>query len=725
MKIAQKKKPQYGMWGLLLLAALYTGYCIGTLEKGSISLENLPELIRYVIFHPFPIRITEQTKNALLIGFVAWLFAFVTYIGNQRNYMFGREYGQAEFIEPDVVTKRMADKNQYNKILSEHVRVSLDTRFTGLNNNAIFIGGSGAGKSLRVVKPNGLACTSAYVFTDPKGELLKDMGVYLQAHGYTVRVLNLVDMQNSHGYNPFRYIRTEEDIIRMITNLITNTTPKNAYKGDPFWEKAEAMYLQALFLYVWKEYPESEQNFRSVMELLNMAKIPENEEEWSQLDDLMFALDEKHPAFLAYNKVRSGASDTVRSIIISANSRLAYLQNEAVLKLLDRDEMDIPTIGTGIYENPDNKVALFCVIPDYDKSYNFIIGMLYTQMFQELYYIADHIYGGKLPVHVTFWMDEFANIALPEGFCELLATMRSREISCNIIIQNMAQIKALFEKTWETITGNCDTFVYLGGNEQSTHKYVSEMLGKWTIDKRSSGETLGRNGSSSRNYDIIGRDLMTPDEVRLLDNSKCIILIRGFNPIIDDKYDTLHKQAFHEACAYGEFGQKKGKSIMQGEDKIMSMELLNEQELNYFEKQKNDSNVNILKMTPAELLALDIQQMLKEEAAEEPEDEGITIENVQDWIKENNRDMRRDYENSVQMEEDCLKIEEELKVVRYAKENRQFLEDYIVSRTKDEEKQVIRQAIEAGLSEMELKAVLAGSNAEQMQIILDAMLVGK
>lgn len=558
MDTIQRKKPKYAFWVFLFILALYAGYCLGTIEPGTMSMNNFVVKAEGALMRPLPFRVTENTRNCVMISLFIWFIAFVQYLSSVRNYMFGKEYGQAEFIEPRKADKKLSDKKNThnNKLLSENLRMSLNTRYTGLNDNAIFIGGSGAGKSLRVVKPNAMALSSAYIFTDPKGELLRDMGAYLQAHGYAVRSLNLVDMALSDGYNPFMYVRSEEDVIKLITNLIANTTPKNAMKGDPFWEKAESMYLQSLFLYVWKEYPVEKRNFRSLMELLNMAKIPEDEDELSELDRLMYALDENHPALVTYNKVRRGAVDTVRSIIISANSRLSYLQNEAVLKILDKDEIDIPSIGTGVYENTDRKVALFCVIPDSDKSYNFVVGMLYTQMFQELYYIADHVYRGRLPVHVAFWMDEFANIALPDGFCELLSTMRSREISCNIIIQNLSQIKALFEKTWETITGNCDTFVYLGGNEQSTHKYVSEMLGKWTIDKRSTGETLGRNGSSSRNYDILGRELMTPDEVRLLDNQKAIILIRGFSPIIDMKYDTLNKREFKEACAYGAFIHK-------------------------------------------------------------------------------------------------------------------------------------------------------------------------
>ena len=334
----------------------------------------------------------------------------------------------------------------------------------------------------------------------------------LNNNGYNIKVINLIDMDQSDCYNPFSYIREETDVIKLITNLIANTTPKGATSADPFWEKAEGMFLQALFYYVWLEVPPKRRNFETVLKLMGKAEVKEKGKP-SQLDAIMKALEEtsplgsNHPAVKQYNKCMRGAGDTVRSIIISANSRLAFLENKKVLRILSRDEMNLADIGIGVNGDCETKTALFCVIPDSDKSYNFIIGMLYTQIFQELYYQADFNFGGRLPIHVTFMLDEFANVALPDDYCSLLSTMRSREISSVIIIQNLAQIKALFKETWETISGNCDTLIYLGGNEQSTHKYISELLGKGTIDKRSSGETRGRQGSSSRNYDVLGRDV--------------------------------------------------------------------------------------------------------------------------------------------------------------------------------------------------------------------------
>jgi len=310
----------------------------------------------------------------------------------------------------------------------------------------------------------------------------------LKNNGYNVKVINLIDMAKSDCYNPFSYIREETDVIKLITNLIANTTPKGANPADPFWEKAEGMFLQALFYYVWLEVPPKRRNFETVLKLMGKAEVKEKGK-LSQLDIIMSALEEtsplgaNHPAVKQYKKCMRGAGDTVRSIIISANSRLAFLENKKILRILSKDELNLADIGIGANGDCETKTALFCVIPDSDKSYNFIIGMLYTQIFQELYYQADFNFGGRLPIHVTFMLDEFSNVALPDDFCSLLSTMRSREISSVIIIQNLAQIKALFKDTWETIPGNCDTLIYLGGNEQSTHKYISELLGKGTIEK--------------------------------------------------------------------------------------------------------------------------------------------------------------------------------------------------------------------------------------------------
>lgn len=524
----------------------------------------------------------------------------------------GREYGTAKFADVAQVNKMLRDKDeQRNRILSQNVRMSLDTRKTKLNNNILIIGGSGAGKTFYEVKPNLMQMPDkcSFIVTDPKGEILRSTGEMLKNNGYNVKVINLIDMDQSDCYNPFSYIREETDVIKLITNLIANTTPKGATPADPFWEKAEGMFLQALFYYVWLEVPPKRRNFETVLKLMGKAEVKEKGKP-SQLDAIMKALEEtsplgsNHPAVKQYNKCMRGAGDTVRSIIISANSRLAFLENKKVLRILSRDEMNLADIGIGVNGDCETKTALFCVIPDSDKSYNFIIGMLYTQIFQELYYQADFNFGGRLPIHVTFMLDEFANVALPDDYCSLLSTMRSREISSVIIIQNLAQIKALFKETWETIPGNCDTLIYLGGNEQSTHKYISELLGKGTIDKRSSGETRGRQGSSSRNYDVLGRELMTPDEARKFDNKKCLIFIRGFDPIVDNKFIPFKHPAFEQTA------DGKGKPYIHTpkEDSTFvgpPFEILNKQSLAYFEKLKEKGeNVYIDEMTLEQFMLL-------------------------------------------------------------------------------------------------------------------------
>lgn len=494
------------------------------------------------------------------------------------------------------INRVLADKDDgKNRILSQNVRMSLDTRHTGLNNNVLIIGGSGAGKTFYEVKPNLMQLNSSFICTDPKGEILRSEGEMLKQNGYSVKVINLLEMDKSDCYNPFSYIREETDVVKLITNLMSNTTPKGSMPSDPFWEKAEGLFLQALFYYVWLEEKPSKRNFASVLKLMGEAEVMEKGKP-SPLDVRMKFLEEtsplreNHPAVKQYNKCMRGAGDTVRSIIISANSRLATLENKQVLRMLSRDELNLAELGIGVNGDGKTKTALFCVIPDSDKSYNYIIGMLYTQIFQELYYQADFNCGGRLPVHVTFMLDEFANVALPDDYCSLLSTMRSREISSVIIIQNLAQIKALFKDTWETIPGNCDTLVYLGGNEQSTHEYISKLLGKATIDKRSSGETRGRQGSSSRNYDVLGREIMMPDEVRKMDNKKCLLFIRGFNPVLDDKYKTVGHPMFSQS-ADGNGNAYVHSSLEDNTDREPSFMLLNQKALEYYEglKSKGES----------------------------------------------------------------------------------------------------------------------------------------
>ena len=583
-----KKRPNIIMIVLGAFASAFLGYLAAGAWRDGIEFHEFLERFTIVCSYPLHDYYNEFTFRMTSYALLAYAVIIVMYYTSQRNFMPGKEYGTSRLADTKQVNRVLADKDEgRNRILSQNVRMSLDTRHTKLNNNVLIIGGSGAGKTFYEVKPNLMQLNTSFIATDPKGELLRSEGEMLKNNGYNVKVINLLEMAKSDCYNPFAYIREETDVVKLITNIMSNTTPKGASPSDPFWEKAEGLFLQALFYYVWLEEKPSKRNFASVLKLMEEAEVTEKGKP-SMLDTRMKFLEatsplkENHPAVKQYNKCMRGAGDTVRSIIISANSRLATLENKQVLRMLSRDELNLAELGIGVNGDGKTKTALFCVIPDSDKSYNYIIGMLYTQIFQELYYQADFNCGGRLPVHVTFMLDEFSNVALPDDYCSLLSTMRSREISSVIIIQNLAQIKALFKDTWETIPGNCDSLVYLGGNEQSTHEYISKLLGKATIDKKSSGETRGRQGSSSRNYDVLGREIMTPDEVRKMDNKKCLIFIRGFDPILDNKYNPFGHPVFAQT-ADGEGEPYEHEPAAEGESAEPGFTILNQKSLAYYE----------------------------------------------------------------------------------------------------------------------------------------------
>ena len=403
------------------------------------------------------------------------------------------------------------------------------------NLNTLVIGGSGSGKTRYFGKPNVMQANSSIFVLDPKSEILRSTGHLLEAKGYEVKVIDLIDMSKSDCYNPFVYLETDNDVQRLVTNLFKATTPKGAQTQDPFWDNAAQMLLHALIFYLRDKAPEEEQNFASVMELLGSAEIDEEFGDPSPLDTLFNDLNETEPNHIAlkyYRAYRVGAAKTLKSIQITLASRLEKFNLESLAKLTITDDLDLPSMG-------EKKVALFAIIPDNDTSFNFLVSILYTQLFQQLFLCADRKHGGVLPVPVHFIMDEFANVSLPDDFDKILSVMRSRGICVSIIIQNLAQIKALFEKQWESIVGNCDEFVYLGGNEQQTHKYVSELLGKATIDMNTYNRTFGSRGHYTRNDQIQARELMTQDEVRRLNNRFALLFIRGEKPVLDAKFNLM------------------------------------------------------------------------------------------------------------------------------------------------------------------------------------------
>ena len=508
---------------------------------------GLPELLRNLtsaLEQPTNIVWTDKSLPTILICLAAYGMAVLLYRTNQGRTRDGEEHGSAAWATPASVNAQFAQKDSIP--LTQHVRLGLDTHKHRRSLNVLVIGGSGAAKTRSFVLPNILTANTNYVITDPKSEVLLATGGYLKEQGYDVRVLNLVNLEQSDGYNPFRYLRDEKDVLKLVNNLIQSTTPKGSHESDPFWTKAETALLQAIILMLFQEAPEYEQNFSMVMRVLEYAEVREEDEgHVSPLDLLFESIERRKPDSVAvrqYKVFKLAAGKTAKSILVSTAVRLAPFNLPQIQALTDHDDMDLYTLG-------EKKVALYAVIPDNDNTFNFLVSLLYAQAFQALYYSADQIHHGPLPRHVRFVLDEFAAMPLP-GFTRELATMRSRSISASVIIQNMAQIKELYKDSWETIPGNCDTILYLGGNESSTHKYVSEMLGKATIDTKTHGQTKGKSGSYSTNFQMSGRELLTPDEVRKLDNRYALLFIRGASPVMDEKYDLMH----HPAIAHSSLG---------------------------------------------------------------------------------------------------------------------------------------------------------------------------
>nr|WP_302467625.1 type IV secretory system conjugative DNA transfer family protein [Blautia massiliensis (ex Durand et al. 2017)] len=495
------------------------------------------EVLTEKLNHPFQLHYTEYTIKSVLVCTLLYAAGIGIFYSSQKNYRRGEEHGSARWGDARQICKKYSQKPySQNILLTQNFRISLDTHKHRRCLNILVVGGSGAGKSRGFALPNIMQCCCSMVITDPKAELLRKTGGLLEKKGYEVRVFDLINPDTSFCYNPFEYVHDDKDVLRLISNLIQNTTPKGSQSSDPFWEKSETALLQALMLYLLHEAPPEEQNFAMIMEMLGSAQVKEEDEDYeSPLDILFDRLEMRDPDSIAvkqYHIYKQAAGKTAKSILISVGVRLAAFNLPQIAKLTNTDELDLSSMG-------ERKVALFCCIPDADTSLNYLVGMIYSQLFQTLYYMADRVHGGALPVPVNCIMDEFPNVSLPNEFEKILATCRSRSIYCSIIIQNMSQLKALFKDSWESLVGNCDEFLYLGGNEKETHKYVSELLGKETIDTNTYGQTKGKSGSYSTNFQQSGRELLQPDEVRMLDNQNALLFIRGERPILDAKYDLM------------------------------------------------------------------------------------------------------------------------------------------------------------------------------------------
>lgn len=489
-----------------------------------------------ILDKPFSITLCPGSLRMILILNLIYIMGIGIYISMQKNYRRGEEHGSARWGDASQVNRKYEAKPaSENKLLTQNVRIGLDGRKHRRNLNVLVIGGSGAGKTRFYCKPNLMQANTSFVILDPKGEQVRAVGNLLREKGYEVKVLDLINMEKSHCYNPFVYLRDDNDVQRLVTNLFKSTTPKGAQSSEPFWDNAAQMLLLALIFYLKYEAPEDEQNFAMVMEMLRAGDVDEDNNMPSPLDNLFYDLEKTDPNHIAlkyYRSYHSGAAKTLKSIQITLAARLEKFNLESLSSLTITDELELNTLG-------EKKTAIFAIIPDNDTSFNFLVSILYTQLFQQLFEVADKKYGGNLPVHVHFLMDEFANVSLPDDFDKILSVMRSRGVSVSIILQNLAQLKALFEKQWESIVGNCDEFVYLGGNEQATHKYVSELLGKETIDTNTYGLSYGMRGNYTKNDQQTGRELLTPDEVRMLDNRYALLFIRGERPVKDFKFDIM------------------------------------------------------------------------------------------------------------------------------------------------------------------------------------------
>ena len=532
------------VWAAFVIPIVWFAVLMAGRYETGMTIFDLAAQFSEAMKTPFALRWTPHTARFIGIFLLLYGGAILFYYTGQKNTRPGEEHGSASWGSVRELDKKYRDKDaSQNVILTQHFQMSMNGKLHRRNLLQIVVGGSGSGKTRFLAKPNLMLANASFIVTDPKGEMLRAVGNLFLEEGYVLRVFDLIDPAKSDCYNPFCYIRKDADVFKLIDNFIKNTTPKGAKANDPFWEKSETALDAALMLYLLHEAPPEDQNMETILYMIENGGAKEEDDDYQSPLDLLFeALEEEQPDHIAvrqYHIFKQAAGKTAKSILVSAAVRLASFTLPEIQRITASDDMELGKLG-------ERKQAIFCIIPDSnDASLNFLVGMLYTQAFQELYYQADKVHQGALPVPVRLMFDEFANVALPDGYARLQATMRSRNIMSTIILQNISQLKALFKDDWEGIIGNADSFIYLGGNEQSTHKYISELLGKETIDTRTSSQSKGRNGSFSQNFQQTGRELMTPDEVRRLDNKNAIVLIRGEKPVIDEKYDILKHPNIH------------------------------------------------------------------------------------------------------------------------------------------------------------------------------------
>ena len=522
-------------WAILCLPVVYFAMVTASVYIPGENIFALLERISTIVRRPDLLRWTAYTSRFLLVFLLFYGGGVLLYYADHENRRPGEEYGSAKWGNARELNKQYADRDGKNVILTKRVSIGLDGYKHRRNLNILVVGGSGSGKTRFFCKPGIMSVNCSYLIVDPKGEMLRSTGYLLKEEGYDIKVFDLIHPRQSDGYNPFTYIRDDPDVLKLMDNLVKNTTPPKGASNDPFWEKAEIALDSALMLYLLYEAPVEEQNFEMLMFMLECARVMEEDEQYQSPLDLLFqTLEERDPSHIAvreYKVYKQAAGKTAKSILVTASVRLAAFIFPQYAAMMQTDEMDFPSLG-------ERKRAIFCVIPVNDGSMNYLVSMLLTQCFQQLYLRADERYNGRLPMPVRVIQDEWANVAQPDSYPKVLATCRSYNIGINIIVQNIQSIKALYKDEWEGIIGNCDTLLFLGGgNEPTSLEFVSKLLGKETVHTRTRGQTKGRSGSSSINYQQTGRDLMTPDEIRMLPTNDALLFIRGEKPVRDKKYD--------------------------------------------------------------------------------------------------------------------------------------------------------------------------------------------
>ena len=523
------------VWVLLAIFSVYLAVAAASAyEEGSnifVWMGRFSEVLK----RPSLLRWTSHTVKCIIVVLLLCAFAVLLYRSDREKRRPGGEYGTAKWEAAETMNQKYADKDGPNVILTQHVSIGMDGYKHQRNLNVLVVGGSGSGKTRYFCKPGLMDANCSYLVVDPKGEMLRSTGHFLKSQGYDIKVFDLIHPRQSDGYNPFRYIREEPDVLKLMDNLVKNTTPPKGASNDPFWEKAEIALDSALMLYLLSEAPKEEQTFEMLMFMLNSAQASEEDEQFQSPLDLLFqSLEDREPDHLAvkqYKVYKKAAGKTAKSILITAGVRLTAFIFPQYAAIMQEDEMDFASLG-------ERKRAIFCITPVNDGSMNYLVSMLFTQCFQELYLRADERYDGRLPVLVRVIQDEWANVPQPDSYPKVLATCRSYNIGIDIIVQNIQSIKARYRDEYQSIIGNCDTLLFLGGgNEPESLEFMSKLLGKETISIRTRGQTRGRSGSSSINYQLTGRELMTPDEIRRMPTRDALLLIRGESPVRDRKYN--------------------------------------------------------------------------------------------------------------------------------------------------------------------------------------------